>query len=233
MNQTTKDLWLFDYNDGLVYEMFSQCEDAGQKIFRYLEGKYDFRGLTLLEIGAGSGKFTQFLAQSCKELYVIERCEPLILINKVKNDFGENIHFYQTDVKDFNIESVKFDVIFGGWSMTSMRDDFPNVFKSLIKVLKNDGKIILVENAGDDEFAKITGIEELSFEMREFYKKIGFREQAILNTVIDLKNAQVFYDAFPNLTDTELESLKIQHRVVILEADCQDLIKGGEYYEDC
>lgn len=221
MSNETSKLWLFDYNAGLTYEKFSQCEDSEGLIFKYLRDNYDFSDKTVLEIGAGSGKFTKFLAESCKKLYVAERSPSLMKINKEKNNL-ENAEFTLTDIKHLELPEKTVDVVFGGWSMTSMRDAFPEIFKVLKSVLKDDGKIILVENAGDDEFAAITGIEGLTLEMRDLYKRLGFSEKTVLSTCINLPNESVFYDVFPNQKDVKLDSLQIQHNVLILETDFLD-----------
>ena len=226
----TKNLWLFDYDDGLVYERFSQCEDYTGQIAAYLKNNYDFCGKSILEIGAGSGKFTGFLADSCNSLYVVERSKSLMNINQTKN-FARHIEYELNDVKNAKLPPKHFDFVFGGWSMTSMRDSFAEIFDVLKGALKDDGKIVLVENAGNDEFASITGIDELSAKMRSFYKSVGFVEKAILDTVIDLPNKDVFYDAFPNQRGVELRSTIIRHRVLILEASA-DSLKGGDYYEN-
>ena len=142
---------------------------------------------------------------------------------RIQNKNCENISFIISDIKDLSIPDNTIDVVFGGWSMTSMRDNFPAVINVIAKVLKPNGRIILVENAGEDEFTRLIGINKLSMGMRKLYRAIGFTEQAILNTVISLPNAEVFYEAFPHLKDVHLESLRIHHRVLILEATVDEL----------
>ena len=60
-----KNLWLFDYNQGAAYEEFSKSEDVFDIIDGYLSSQYDFKDKTILEVGAGSGKFTSFLSREC------------------------------------------------------------------------------------------------------------------------------------------------------------------------
>ena len=225
MGATTDRLWLFDYSDGMAYEAFSRCEDSDSKIANYLVGNYRFQDQEILEIGAGSGKFTKILA-SGKILHVVERSKSLMAINCRKNS-AENIHFYLSDVKDISFREKSIDLIFGGWSLTSMRDSFDLILPTLKRVLKDDGRIVLVENAGNDEFARIAGIEELSLKMREFYRSIGFEERALLDTTIALPNEATFYAAFPNKTNVSLDSLTIDHKVLILEAKAQNFYGGG------
>ncbi len=231
MKTTTDKLWLFDYDDGAAYEEFSKCEDSGMQIASYLLRNYSFYNKEILEIGAGSGKFTPILASDSKVLHVVERSASLMQINRTKNIDAKNVHFCLSDVKDVSLPEKSIDIIFGGWSMTSMRDLFDSILPLLKKVLKDDGKIVLVENAGGDEFAKIAGIEELSFEMRNFYESIGFKEKAVLDTIIVLPSEDVFYSAFPNKADSRIESLTINHKVLILEAKAENFY-GGDYNEN-
>lgn len=220
-----EELWLFDYDDGMAYEAFSRCEDARSQIAKYLEDNYNFRDQDILEIGAGSGKFTG-LFKSGRDVYVVERSASLMKINRQKNN-SENMCFRLCDVKDLDLSERSVDLIFAGWSLTSMRDSFDLILPVLKNVLRDDGKIVLVENAGDDEFSRIVGIEELSFKMREFYQSIGFIEKALLDTVIVLPDRSVFDAAFPNKTNVPLNSFMIFHRVLILEADARNFYGGG------
>ena len=232
MNKAMQDLWLFDYNDSEAYDRFSQCEDPNSLITRYIEGKYDLHDKNVLEIGAGSGKFTHFLAHSCRQLYVVERSANLMALNQARNK-RSNIQFILSDVKALDLPEHSIDVVFGGWSMTSMRDDFPGVFRVLNKVLKPDGKIILVENAGADEFSHITGIESLSAEMQKYYHRIGFYTEVVIITTINLPDAETFYRAFPNQSSKKLDSLRIRHDIAILTANAKNLPKGDKCYENC
>lgn len=228
----TRDLWLFNYNDSMAYDRFSQCEDPRGLIERYIKAKYDLGDCTILEIGAGSGKFTSFLARSCKELFAVERADGLMTINRMKNHHP-NTHFILSDVRALKLPANSIDVIFGGWSLTSMRDDFPGVFRVLRKVLKPNGKIIIVENAGGDEFSRITGIEALSKSMYEYYRRIGFYTEIVIATTIELPDAEVFHRAFPNQSTIDLNSLSIRHNISIMKANAEDLPKEDRGYENC
>jgi len=91
MGKLNNDLWLFDYNQAAAYEEFSKSEDIFKAINTYLLNNYDFRGKTVLEIGAGSGKFTSFFLETCSKLYVVERSVSLMQINRQKNSEAGNV----------------------------------------------------------------------------------------------------------------------------------------------
>ncbi len=212
-----KELWLFDYKQAEAYEKFSKSEDINNLIQKYFKEEYDFSNKIILEIGAGSGKFTGFLSDRSKKVYAVEKIESLLLINKEKHKNKNNVEFILSDIKDVKLEKNSIDYVFAGWSLTSMRDIYDQVFANLYQILKPNGKIIIVENGGQDEFCKLLGIEEFTEQMKNEYKKMNFKEKATLDTTIKFANEEVFYGAFPNYKKTVLKTLNIKHKVIIME----------------
>lgn len=201
-----KELWLFDYKQAEAYEKFSKSEDINNLIQKYFKEEYDFSNKIILEIGAGSGKFTGFLSDRSKKVYAVEKIESLLLINKEKHKNKNNVEFILSDIKDVKLEKNSIDYVFAGWSLTSMRDIYDQVFANLYQILKPNGKIIIVENGGQDEFCKLLGIEEFTEQMKNEYKKMNFKEKATLDTTIKFANEEVFYGAFPNYKKTVLKT---------------------------
>jgi len=212
-----KELWLFDYKQAEAYEKFSKSEDINNLIQKYFKEEYDFSNKIILEIGAGSGEFTGFLSDRSKKVYAVEKIESLLLINKEKHKNKNNVEFILSDIKDVKLEKNSIDYVFAGWSLTSMRDIYDQVFANLYQILKPNGKIIIVENGGQDEFCKLLGIEEFTEQMKNEYKKMNFKEKATLDTTIKFANEEVFYGAFPNYKKTVLKTLNIKHKVIIME----------------
>lgn len=212
-----KELWLFDYKQAEAYEKFSKSEDINNLIQKYFKEEYDFSNKIILEIGAGSGKFTGFLSDRSKKVYAVEKIESLLLINKEKHKNKNNVEFILSDIKDVKLEKNSIDYVFAGWSLTSMRDIYDQVFANLYQILKPNGKIIIVENGGQDEFCKLLGIEEFTEQMKNEYKKMNFKEKATLDTTIKFANEEVFYGAFLNYKKTVLKTLNIKHKVIIME----------------
>lgn len=232
MTCVDKDLWLFDYNQGLAYEMFSRCQDYYRLINKFLSVHYDFTDKVILEIGGGSGKFTSFLAEKCSKLYVIEKSESLMQINRKKNCDMKNVQFVLSDVKDLSIEQSNIDIIFAGWSLTSMRGLFDIVFDKFRNVLRKDGLLLIVENAGNDEFCKITNINEFTSKMKNVYIQMGFVPKKIIETTVRLSSRDVFYKAFPKIKGEDLHSLDILHKVLILEMSAsimQNMVSNSDF----
>ena len=217
MGGADSSLWLFDYNHGAAYEEFSKSQDIFKTVYEYLSCHYNFADKIVLEIGAGSGKFTSFLSETCLKLYVVERSASLMQINRKKNLNVGNMEFMLLDVEDLVMEPNSVDVIFAGWSLTSMRESFDIIFDKFKKILRKDGIILLVENAGDDEFCRAMDINGFTSKMMGIYVDMGFVPKEVLNTTIRLPHEDIFYGAFPNKKEVKLFSLDIQHKVLIME----------------
>lgn len=192
-----KELWLFDYKQAEAYEKFSKSEDINNLIQKYFKEEYDFSNKIILEIGAGSGKFTGFLSDRSKKVYAVEKIESLLLINKEKHKNKNNVEFILSDIKDVKLEKNSIDYVFAGWSLTSMRDIYDQVFANLYQILKPNGKIIIVENGGQDEFCKLLGIEEFTEQMKNEYKKMNFKEKQHLIQQSNLQMKKCFMGHFP------------------------------------
>lgn len=209
-------VWLFNYEEAEKYEAFSQCEDKNNIIVEYLREKYIFSHKIILEIGAGSGKFTSFLAKDCNQLIAVEKNPNMSEINK-KKVFGlENVKVMTCDIQDIKFAPESFDIIFAGWSMTSIRNALSTTVDRLSSWLKINGIIILIENSGNDEFCKILNIEEFTERMIDRYEALGFKKMATLNTQIILPDEKIFNNVFPE-KNINLSSLVINHNVLILE----------------
>lgn len=223
MGNVNDGLWLFDYDQGAAYEAFSKSQDTFKTIDRYLSSHYNFNGKIILEIGAGSGKFTPFLSERCSKLYVVERSMSLMQINRDKNANVSNVEFILSDMRDLVMKPNSVDMIFAGWSLTSMRDSSGIVFSKLREILRKDGVILSIENAGNDEFCEVMDIGEFTSKMKNEYVNMGFSPRKVIDTTIRLPHKNTFYDAFPNKKEVKLSSLDIQHKVLILEMKASDL----------
>lgn len=218
-----KDVKLFDYKRGRAYEEFSKCQDINQNIISYLSTNYNFQNKIILESGAGSGKFTSFLANNCSRLLVVERSESLLQINMEKNKNKTNIKFFLSCMEEVKIEEKSLDIIFTGWSLTSLRWHFDVIIPKFKRILKNEGKVISIENAGNDEFCKLMELEDFTHKINQKYYQYGFVPKKEIDTIISFPNKKVFYEAFSNKQEVVLPSLNIQHRVVVFEAEAKNL----------
>lgn len=112
-------------------------------------GRYIRPSDKVLEVGAGSGRYTKDLVKSCRSLTVADISEHQINFNKkMMKDLSlyENIHAYHVldilDMKVFDDDSFDAIVCIGG-VLNYLLDKESDGVKELLRVLKPGGRLIL------------------------------------------------------------------------------------------
>ncbi len=223
VNRNINELWLFDYSNGGLYEEFSLCEDPDNKVGEYLTSNYNLFGKRILEIGSGSGKFTSLLASKCHTVFAVDKSDSLMQINKLKNSSYRNIQYILSNVAEIRLPSKSVDMVFAGWSMTSMKGHFAKLYTLFRRVLKDDGTIVLVENAGGDDFCDLVNISRLTDKMKRLYTKMGFSPRKVINTSITFPSIGVFNRIFPDKPGIVLPNLSLQFNVLVLDMTATQL----------
>ncbi len=109
----------------------------------YIE-KYLKRGMRLLEIGAGTGRYSHYLAQKGYTVDAVELMECNIEVFKANTKPGENVTIQKGDAIDlYNIESDKYDItlLFGPMYHLYAKEDELSALSEAIRVTKKDGII--------------------------------------------------------------------------------------------
>uniref|UniRef100_A0A1J3EP18 phosphoethanolamine N-methyltransferase n=1 Tax=Noccaea caerulescens TaxID=107243 RepID=A0A1J3EP18_NOCCA len=83
-----------------------------------------YEGKTVLELGAGIGRFTGELAQKAGEVIALDFIESAIKKNESDNGHYNNVKFMCADVTspDLNIEDGSVDLIFSNWLLMYLSD---------------------------------------------------------------------------------------------------------------
>ena len=156
-----KNKWVFSYNSGAsAYDEFSQYQDADNLIAPYLQGRYDFSGKIVAEIGCGSGKFTGKLARLCKEYYALDKSASMIKLARQRHGHLPNVRFITQSAEHLPFQNAALDILFGSWALTSMgdMDEQRRVMAEIKRTLKQEGLALLVENHWQSEFTDMLGM---------------------------------------------------------------------------
>lgn len=135
--------WLF-YNKKNDYQIIEKVRKSSHLYaYKFLT---NIKNKKLLEIGAGSGKETLYFAKKGAIVYPIDISSKSIdMINKLikKYKFEKRIIPKKMDVESLKFENNTFDFIF--INSVLMHVDHKNALKECKRVLKKDGKLIIVE----------------------------------------------------------------------------------------
>ncbi|KAL2461789.1 Phosphoethanolamine N-methyltransferase 1 [Abeliophyllum distichum] len=108
-----------------------------------------YDGKSVLELGAGIGRFTGELAQRAGQLVALDFIDSVIKKNELINGHYKNVKFMCADVTspDLNFSEESMDLIFSNWLLMYLSDkEVENVAARLVKWLKVGGYIFFRES---------------------------------------------------------------------------------------
>ncbi|XP_057747668.1 phosphomethylethanolamine N-methyltransferase-like [Arachis stenosperma] len=108
-----------------------------------------YEGKSVLELGAGIGRFTGELAEKAGQLVALDFIESAIKKNESINGHHKNVKFMCADVTspDLHISEGSVDVIFSNWLLMYLSDNEVECLAArMIKWLKDDGCIFFRES---------------------------------------------------------------------------------------
>lgn len=116
-----------------------------REIFSKLPNLY---GKTVLELGAGIGRFTAYLAKKCAHVTAVDFMQASIDKNQRLNEKLGNTSFICADVCKLEFESDKqFDVVFSNWLMMYLTDEEVKILAhNMVKWCKPGGIIFFRES---------------------------------------------------------------------------------------
>ncbi|XP_004512745.1 phosphoethanolamine N-methyltransferase-like isoform X2 [Cicer arietinum] len=108
-----------------------------------------YEGKSILELGAGIGRFTSELAKKAGQLLAVDFIESAIKKNENINGHHKNVKFMCADVTSPNlhISEGSVDLIFSNWLLMYLSDEeVENLAEKMVKWLKVDGYIFFRES---------------------------------------------------------------------------------------
>lgn len=106
----------------------------------------DLREKKVLELGAGIGRFTSFLAQQATTLLAIDLVPQFLEKNKKDNSNFPHVSFLCADVMDLEFKEGLFDVIFFNWLFTYLEDgEVEQLLEKISRWLSPQGELFFRE----------------------------------------------------------------------------------------
>lgn len=151
----------------------------------------DFTNKIVLEVGCGTGRFTNRIIPSAREIVAIDPCESAIELCK-KHTTDNNVTYIVGTLEDLNIPSNMFDYVVFSWSMYLIENKVLNL-QIAHSALKQDGALIVLQ-ASSGEF------EEEGNKLYETYSPI--REYSSTNSVLE----EALHNTFGNVDRDEIKT---------------------------
>ncbi|CAA6671281.1 unnamed protein product [Spirodela intermedia] len=137
-----------------------------------------YKEKTVLELGAGIGRFTGELAKEAGHLLAVDFIESVIKKNETTNGHYENVSFMCADVtsSDLKIEEESVDLIFSNWLLMYLSDkEVKEVAEKMVKWLKVGGFIFFRESCFHQSGDSKRNANPTHYREPRFYTKV-FKE---------------------------------------------------------
>ena len=119
--------------------------DWRQNLWQKIKNKTDEDGMRLLEAGVGSGKNIEYYPDNL-EIFAIDFSPKMIKeAEKKAKKYNKNVNLLEMDIQNLNFEDNYFDLIVTSCVFCSVPDPVKGL-KELKRVLKEDGRIIMLEH---------------------------------------------------------------------------------------
>ena len=162
---------------------------------------------TVVELGCGTGSFSEILSKNIKEVIAIDKNQNLLQVLQEKNI--ENIKIIENDISNLNYIEEQVDGIFSSFVIAYFPNIMGSIFNEWIKKLKVGGwfAIIEIENLlrGHQPLSEETSKKLLIFE-EEVKRKGVYDFNSGKNIILELEklNMEILYSE--DLEDDELTS---------------------------
>lgn len=220
------------YQEHNIYKIFSEAEDYPDFIFQSLEN--EFYDKHILDLGCGNGKYSNKIQSICSSLVSADKSfEQLSHINQhnLSDETAHNSFFnhsiVQLDASHLPFKNETFDIVFSSWMLGTILDKNKQsmILEEMKRILKPQGKILLVENDFASEFEIIRGRwpdqEHRTYQYNNWILSQEFNVRNRLSTYFkfeSLEQAQfIFQSIWKNRLVKLPQSPVLTHNVIIFE----------------
>ena len=111
----------------------------------------ELSGKSILELGAGIGRFTSYFASKAKYVYAVDFSQKFIDQNKETNSNFDNISYQCSNVMELSFSEASFDFVFINWLFMYLEDDeVKDISDRIDRWLKPNGQLFFRESCITD-----------------------------------------------------------------------------------
>lgn len=210
------------YEDNDYYEIFSASEDYEKKVSNYL--KNISKDKIVLDAGCGTGKFSNILEENSKKYIGIDLSNKQLEKSKSKSK-KDTSEFICSNLSEINIEDNKIDLIVASWVLGTITnlEERNKCLSELKRLLKPNGKIILIENDENSEFEEIRNRtkDTRTKDYNDWILSNDFIIEKRINTYFlfeSLLSAKRCFEViYGERIANKIKSNKIEHKIIIFK----------------
>lgn len=209
MKQDDRNSKIIPFYGGLnpdLFEIERRCMDREDKVIHYLNRTLPDGAI--LDVGAGNGYTAEKLSRENRQVIAMEPDEKMI-------DTTKNLIWSNGVAQSIPFHSNTFDAMYSTWAF--FFEGIADIDEGLLeveRVVKDGGRIIIVDNYGEDEFCSFSP-HDIASTLSEWVKR-GFDyhiidTEFIFDSVEEAKKLMSFYFGEPG---NEVDKTRLEYKVV-------------------
>jgi ubiquinone/menaquinone biosynthesis C-methylase UbiE len=156
-----------------------------KKILEHVKNK------SVLEVGCGTGRVSFQIAKHVKQMTCIDTSKECIEFCREKGRKLKNVKFISMDVKNISKLNKKYNIILSTWLGLHNIKENKRVINNFYNLLKNNGKLIVIEAHPDSEYVKILDIvtqkknriqQKMDIVRKNLIRKFGNLHEDVVST---------------------------------------------------
>lgn len=137
-----------------VFARFAAAEDVEGRLPEALLARAGLAGTRVLELGAGTGRWTAALSTDSREWVAVEPAPGMLAIGRSQS--GQKAHWLRSRGQALPFPANTFDRIFAGFVFANLRPrDRGPALDEVRRVLAPGGECWLIENHWEDDFQEL------------------------------------------------------------------------------
>ena len=209
------------YEDNDYYELFSIAEDGENKVADYLKELSIDK--VVLDAGCGTGKFLPIIENVASKYIGIDLSNEQLI--KAKDKSSGNSLFINSSLEKIELDNNSVDLIISTWVLGTITDieERNRCLDELKRILKPNGKIILVENDENSEFEEIRNrtSDSRTRDYNNWILSNGFIVDKRLETYFNFKSIdeakKCFEVIYGKTISDKINNKKIEHKIIIFK----------------
>ena len=140
------------------YDKLISFEDYQHNLTKHLDRHFDFTDKDVLDLGAGTGRLTGWIARCAKSIQAYDSSKAMLkaAAQKLKPQHADTLSFHVKSHQDYAFEKNSADIIISGWSLCYLVTDDPVNWEKTLRdlltrfsaTLRKAGRIIIIETMG-------------------------------------------------------------------------------------